>query len=161
MQIRLWPTLERMTVKTEISRLSQLNRILSRTIGDAPEIADEVEAALAFSRGTAQSVNFNEAAAGLITLYRQTLTIPIEHLMVTTENVSPIFLRPALMEPLRHLAGVRIGLLVVSGLRQAICPADRRFTKKKREAYEQAVSLIEELVIERTMASTRLQLIIV
>jgi hypothetical protein len=63
------------------------------------------------------------------------------------------------MQGLKRLAAYPESTLLVTNLRSAHCPPDRRWTKRRRRDYDASLSLIEDLAAARSRRSASLNLL--
>ncbi len=63
------------------------------------------------------------------------------------------------MSGLRHLAPFREATLLVTNLRPALIPPERRATARRRRDYAEALAFIQDLTAARTTRSANLQLL--
>ena len=59
---------------------------------------------------------------------------------------------------MKQLAGSRAAFLLITGLREAICPAGSYWTQKRQEYYDCVCDYINELVCAWATPDSRLQL---
>jgi len=77
----------------------------------------------------------------------------------TDKTWDPLFARQELVRKLKMNAGIDHVFLIVRGLRKALFPAARYRTKARDEAYEEASSLIDELVSHWSTKSSKVHLL--
>ena len=61
---------------------------------------------------------------------------------------------------MKKLAGRREGLLLVTGLRGAVCPEGKYWTKHRETQYQQVRNWIDELVCAWATCGSRLQVVV-
>lgn len=72
---------------------------------------------------------------------------------------APLFARAGLMAGLRQLAIFPEATLLVTNLRAAHCPPARRWTERRRRAYDEALHLLRALTAARTRPGARVNLL--
>ena len=65
------------------------------------------------------------------------------------EDFSPLWVRQAIVSKMKKLAGRQKALLLVTGLREAVCPPGKYWTDSRQTQYEQVRGWIDELAILR------------
>ncbi|MFW5883749.1 MAG: hypothetical protein ACOCVG_05215 [Verrucomicrobiota bacterium] len=83
------------------------------------------------------------------------------HWNLRGDRYDPLFIRARLLRELRQLAGFPESLLLVTGLREALCPPGRYWTQKVEQRYHEAVDYIERVALKYNTPSTRLSLVFV
>jgi len=78
---------------------------------------------------------------------------------LTPAAATPLFARAELMAGLRQLAPYRDSTLLVTNLRPALIPPQRRSTPRRQRDYEEALAFIRDLTAARTARSANLQLL--
>lgn len=162
---------EKSTAKDLPSRpLGALNELLAMTFCTEPERAQHIRHTLQF---LADETGVNAGAARTLTdldvIARRLLglhagerrVVGFAHCDLSATSADPLFLRPQLLAAVRELVGYKEGLLLVSGLRQAVTGRSRRFNSRRRITYQQTQGLIEALVAKFAPARTRLHLIFI
>ena len=76
------------------------------------------------------------------------------------EDFSPLWIRQAIVIEMKKLAGRREGLLLVTGLRGAVCPKGKYWTKHREAQYQRVRSWIDELVCAWATCGSRLQVVV-
>ncbi|MGZ0656155.1 hypothetical protein ACWPKO_09090 [Coraliomargarita sp. W4R53] len=76
------------------------------------------------------------------------------------EDFSPLWIRQAIVVEMKKLAGRREGLLLVTGLREAVCPAGKYWTKQREAQYQRVRDWIDELVCAWATRGSRLQVVV-
>lgn len=74
-------------------------------------------------------------------------------------GASPLFARAGVMQGLKSLATYPESTLLVTNLRAAHCPPDKRWTERRRRDYDESLSLIRELAAARSRRSANLNLL--
>lgn len=76
------------------------------------------------------------------------------------EDFSPLWIRQAIVVEMKKLAGRREGLLLVTGLREAICPVGKYWTRHREVQYQRVRDWIDELVCAWATRGSRLQVVV-
>jgi len=74
-------------------------------------------------------------------------------------GASPLFARAGLMQGLKQLAAYPEATVLVTNLRLAHCPPDRRWTEKRQRAYDDTLALLRELTAARTRRTANVNLL--
>jgi len=69
-------------------------------------------------------------------------------------------LRSRLLDALKPICRFESGLVVLTGLKEAICPSGRRWTKKRKLEYEETIAYARDFCSQRSRPSSRLSLVI-
>lgn len=149
-----------------IDQLRTLNELFVHTGASTPERAEHIRRVLDFcikeeSLETAR-LSFVEGANHLARLHfgsEQERKWSFVHWDVTAdEPFSPLWIRRSLIARMKQIAGSRTAFLLITGLREAICPAGNYWTKKRQENYDRVCDYINELVCAWSSSGSRLQL---
>jgi hypothetical protein len=76
------------------------------------------------------------------------------------EDFSPLWIRQAIVVEMRKLAGRREGLLLVTGLREAVCPPGKYWTRQREDRYRRVRDWIDELACAWATRGSRLQVVV-
>jgi hypothetical protein len=87
--------------------------------------------------------------------------LSIAHWDLRQDSIDPLWLRANVMKKLDKVTAHSRGLLVVSGLRQKLCPPPKRWTRKRAALYHDLVSFIEKTAIEKASSENTLTLLFV
>ncbi len=77
------------------------------------------------------------------------------------DDFSPLWIRQAIVAEMKKLAGRREALLLVTGLREAVCPEGKYWTKHREAQYQRVRSWIDELVCAWATRGSQLQVVVV
>lgn len=77
----------------------------------------------------------------------------------TLVSATPLFTRAEIMTGLRHLARFREATLLITNLRPALLPLDRRQSARRKRDYQEALAFIQTLTAARTSTRSNLQLL--
>jgi hypothetical protein len=72
---------------------------------------------------------------------------------------SPLFARAGLMEGLKRVAAYSDSTVLVTNLRSAHCPSDRRWTARRHSEYQETLALLNDLAAARTRRGAKLNLL--
>jgi hypothetical protein len=76
------------------------------------------------------------------------------------DDFSPLWIRQAIVVEMKKLAGRREGLLLVTGLREAVCPTGKYWTKQREKHYCRVRDWIDQLACAWATKGSRLQVIV-
>ena len=161
--------------REDLRRLHFINALFASVTGQDLYLANQIKAAIAFSLAEleAQTTANPELAAR----YDQAFTTSAARLLEnffgqqkghgfyhwdatrTLTSATPLFARDEVMTGLKHLAPFRESTLLVTNLRPALLPPDRRETPRRRRDYEDALAFIRDLAAARTTPSANLNLL--
>lgn len=151
-----------------IDQLRILNELLARSEASNPEMAEHARRALNFlcdDQGIeALGISLKDTAAKLAQLHfgeSVDVAISFAHWHVpATENASPLWIRQAIVTEMKRLAGSRNALLLVTGLREAICPEGSYWTKSREREYRRVREWIDDLACAWATRGSQLQVIV-
>ena len=149
-----------------IDRLCMLNELFACTGASAPDRVEHIRRVLCFFGKEQDAVitklSFADCADRLARLHfgsdgEQNLFFA--HWDVSAhEGFSPLWFRHSLIVQMKQLAGYRKVFLLITGLREAVCPAGSYWTKKRQERYDQIRNYISELVCLWSTSDSNVQL---
>jgi hypothetical protein len=151
-----------------VEQLRTLNELLARTGASAPERAEHARRALDFfskeQDGGGQQVSLGDCADRLARLHfgadgESALAFAHWH-VPTVENFSPLWIRQAIVVEMKKLAGRRAALLLVTGLREAVCPDGSYWTQARQAQYDRVRSWIDQLACAWATRGSRLQVVV-
>jgi len=161
--------------RADLRRLHFINALFAHATGHDLYLAEQIKGAITFSltdlaRQTAAhpefaakfDAAFNAAAADLLAkLFAHLPRRGFFHwdAALTPAAATPLFARAELMAGLRHLAPYRDSTLLVTNLRPALIPPQKRVSPRRRRDYEEALAFIRDLTAARTARSANLQLL--
>jgi len=158
----------------DLRRLHFINALFAHVTGHDLYLAQQIKEGIAFSLAELEEqaaahpefaakfdAAFNSAAARLIEKFCVPATAGFFHWDAanTAHAATPLFARAELMAGLKHLAPYRESTLLVTNLRPALLPAERRATARRRREYDEALAYIRELAAARTARHANLQLL--
>ena len=151
-----------------VEQLRTLNELLARTGASAPERAEHARRALDFfskeQDGGGQQVSLGDCADRLARLHfgadgESALAFAHWH-VPTVENFSPLWIRQAIVVEMKKLAGRRAALLLVTGLREAVCPDGSYWTQARQAQYDRVRSWIDQLACAWATRGSRLPVVV-
>ncbi|MFQ3224379.1 MAG: hypothetical protein ACI8Z5_000627 [Lentimonas sp.] len=151
-----------------VEQLRTLNELLARTGASAPGRAEHARRALDFfskEQGSGlMEVSLRDCADRLAQLHfgedgESELAFAHWH-VPTVENFSPLWIRQAIVVEMKKLAGRRGALLLVTGLREAVCPDGAYWTKKRQAQYDRVRGWIDELACAWVTRGSQLQVVV-
>lgn len=161
--------------RDDLRRLHFINALFAHATGDDLYLAEQVRAAIAFSLAELEvqtathpelaekyDAAFNAAAAELLAkLFTRHPRHGFYHwdASLTLASATPLFTRAEIMVGLRQLAPFRESTLLVTNLRPALIPPNRRATPRRQRDYIEALDFIRALAAARTVRGANLQLL--
>ncbi|MBS0664456.1 MAG: hypothetical protein JSR48_14415 [Verrucomicrobia bacterium] len=161
--------------RADLRRLHFINALFAHATGHDLYLAEQIKQAITFSLSdlAAQTVAHPEYAARFDTEFNAAAALLMARLFshlprrgfyhwdaaLTPEAATPLFARAELMAGLRHLARFRESTLLVTNLRPALIPPEKRATPRRRRDYEEALAFIQDLTAARTTRTAELQLL--
>jgi hypothetical protein len=161
--------------RDELRRLHLINALFASVTGQDLYLANQIKEAIAFSLTEleAQTAEHPEFAAkydaafasAAARLLGQFFGTQPDHgfyhwdAAATQTSATPLFARDELMRGLKHLAPFPHSTLLVTNLRPALLPADRRETPKRLRDYEDTLTFLRDLAAARTTPSANLNLL--
>lgn len=164
-----------MSTRDELRRLHFINSLFAHVTGRDLYLAEQIKAAIAFSlseleQQTAEQPElaakydaaFTAAAAELLEKFYS----EVEHhgfyhwdASKSLESATPLFARNEVMNGLKQLASYRESTLLITNLRPALLPPEKRATPKRVRDYEELLEFIRDLAAARTPPSATLHLL--
>lgn len=161
--------------RDDLRRLHLVNALFSHVTGHDLYLAEQIKEAIAFSLSELEQhtrehpelvarydAAFTAAAARLL---EQSFSHLPKHgffhwdAASTLTAATPLFARAELMSGLKRLAPYREATLLVTNLRPALLPPEKRATVRRQRDYEDALNYIRELAAARTAPSAHLNLL--
>lgn len=158
------------TIKTkeDLAKLHCVLNLFRENTGEDPylvrHLKEAIDASLVEETGSSESID--EFAAAAVRLAQEQPGIDASyglfHLDLRGRGFDPLFIREELLGGLRKIAGYRRGLVVITGLRDAIIgPAGGYLTARRRESLDLATQYIDDLAAQWTTEETELNLLYV
>lgn len=165
-----------MPVSTDdLRRLHFINTLFAQVTGQDLYLAEQIKSAIAFSLTELQEQTraqpelasrydaaFTAAAARLLGKFFETWpSHGFYHWDASRslESATPLFARSEVMTGLKQLAPYRESTLLVTNLRPALLPPERRATARRVQNYEDTLAFIRDLAAARTSPTANLQLL--
>jgi len=161
--------------RVELRRLHLINALFAHVTGQDLYLAEQIKAAITFSLTEFETQTsehpefaaqydsaFNTAAARLL---NESFTHLPSHgffhwdAASTLTAATPLFARAELMTGLKQLAPFRESTLLVTNLRPALLPPEKRQTPRRKQEYADALAFARELAAARTAPSANLNLL--
>lgn len=165
----------RMSNRDDLRRLHFINALFSHVTGHDLYLAHQIKSAIAFSLAELEQQTAGNPA--LASNYDAAFTASAAKLLAaffeehehhgfyhwdalgTIASATPLFARDEVMTGLKQLAPHRESTLLITNLRPALLPPDRRQTRRRRRDYEELLNFIRDLAAARIPASTNLHLL--
>ena len=164
-----------MTRSPKLRRLHFLNFLFAPLTGSDLYLAEQIDAAITTDLDEAvgkvsvegQAVEPNDPAfvAAATKLFERLCSAQPRHgffhfdAAADDTGGSPLFARAGLMQGLKQLATYAEATVLVTNLRIAHCPPDRRWTEKRQRAYDDTLALLRELTAARTRRTANVDLL--
>ena len=151
----------------DFARLTCLNSMLSLLSGGPTNQSEQISAVLRFLRSENSSSlppsDYNENVTRIVELHDpgQRRFSGTTHWDVRDDCIDPLWLRANLLAKLDLLENEPRGLLIISGLRQRLCPPGRRWTKRRAARYHDLVAYVEKAAVEKASLQVDLTLLFV
>tara|TARA_B100001248_G_scaffold262669_1_gene260673 strand:- start:79120 stop:79614 length:495 start_codon:yes stop_codon:yes gene_type:complete len=139
-----------MKIHEDVEQLRCLNSLLTLTTGSDPDVSDQIGHALDFQRkktGSCEEDALGDPVQMLLNLHlKDKETAGFYHLELNDLHLGPLWVRVQLVRGLKNLTGYKEGVLLVTGLKDFICPPGKRWTQKRRGQYREMLDMIEQHV---------------
>ncbi|AOS43393.1 hypothetical protein Verru16b_00436 [Lacunisphaera limnophila] len=156
-----------MTRSPQLRRLHFLNALFAPLTGHDLYLAQQIDDAIATTLGEAEQRTPSDPAfiAATARLFEKLCSTQPQHGFFHWDagaddtGASPLFTRAGLMTGLKLLAPFAESTLLVTNLRTAHCPPERRWTGRRQRDYDDSLALIRDLAAARTRRSANLNLL--
>lgn len=161
--------------RDDVRRLHFINALFAQVTGHDLYLAQQIKEAIAFSLAELEEQTsahpefaakydaaFNASAARLLeTFFGHQPRHGFFHwdALSTITSATPLFARAELMAGLKRLTPFREATLLVTNLRPALLPPEKRATQRRQREYEDALAYIRDLTAARTAPSADLRLL--
>ena len=161
--------------RDELRRLHFINALFAHVTGQDLYLAHQIKSAIAFSLAeleaqaaaappheSSYSAAFNAAAARLLDrLYSSIPRHGFFHWDAsrTLHSGTPLFARAEVMTGLKQLAPFRESTLLVTNLRPAVFPPERRETPRRRREYDDLLAFLRDLTAARSPSGADMTLL--
>ncbi|MGJ8653685.1 MAG: hypothetical protein ACSHX8_10465 [Opitutaceae bacterium] len=157
-----------MVKNNPVDQLRTLNEILARTSASDIERAENARRALEFFSLEQEDQHvqlcLRDCADKLARLHLgddEDSELAYAHWHVPAlEDFSPLWIRQAIVTEMKKLAGRRQSLLLVTGLRETICPEGKKWTNKRQAQYERVRDWIDVLACAWATRGAQLQVVV-
>lgn len=156
-----------MSNASELAKLRCLQTLFGCATGGDPYLTQQIKKAIDFSLtgSVDQSAPLQHFTAAALRLGHEYRTLSpscrICHLDFLEKEYDPLWVHQELTRIFRDLAGYDAALLIVTGLRHAICPPGRYWTKKYRDQFRAAIEYIDTTAARRSARNTTANIIYV
>ena len=150
----------------EISKLQVICSLFSNTVGEdlyyAKQIKESIDAAIPEHQNAKPEAFVSKAKE----LRRKIGSeIDLSNVVVIKaarekKAYSMLDLRAQLLSAAKATCQFNSGLVILTGLKEAICPEGRRWSKRRKTEYQEAVDFARSFFQQRTRPSTKISLII-
>jgi len=156
-----------MTRPLQLRRLHFLNALFAPLTGHDLYLAQQIDEAISSSLGEATERAPGDPAfiAAAARLFERLCSAQPRHGFFHWDagaddtGAAPLFARAGVMQGLKQLATFPESTLLVTNLRAAHCPPAKRWTERRRRAYDDSLSLIRDLAAARSRRSANLNLL--
>ena len=159
--------------RDELRRLHFINALFAHVTGQDLYLAHQIKSAITFSlaeleqqaadpKAAPTNAAFNAAAARLLErLYTNMPRHGFFHWDAsrTLHSGTPLFARAEIMAGLKQLAPFREATLLVTNLRPAVLPPERRETPRRRREYDDLLAFLRVLTAARSPSGSDLTLL--
>ncbi len=151
---------------SEISKLQVVCSLFSKTVGEdlyyAKQIKESIDAAIPQNQDSKAEAFVNKAQELSRMLEGEIDLSNVEVIQAAPERkpYSMLDLRAQLLTAAKATCQFNSGLVILTGLKEAICPQGKRWSKRRKKEYEEAVHFARSFFQSRTRPSTRISLII-
>lgn len=156
-----------MTRSPQLRRLHFLNALFAPLTGHDLYLAQQIDDAIATSLGEAEQRSPGDPTfvAAAARLFARLCSAQPQHGFfhwdagADDNGASPLFARAGVMQGLKSLATFPESTLLVTNLRSAHCPPNKRWTERRQREYDDSLSLIRDLAAARSRRSASLNLL--
>jgi len=154
------------TKPEDLSKLQVVCSLFSKTVGNdlyfAQQIKESIEASLSEEESSLFQPFISRAKELVSKLESNPAATAIELVEAESEQApfSMLDLRVNLLDALKQICRFDKGVVVLTGLREAICPRGRRWSKTRQIEYEEAICYARTFCQKRSRASSKLSLVI-
>ena len=154
------------TKPEDLSKLQVVCSLFSKTVGNdlyfAQQIKESIEASLSEEESSLFQPFISRAKELVSKLESNPAATAIELVEAESEQApfSMLDLRVNLLDALKQICRFDKGVVVLTGLREAICPRGRRWSKTRQIEDEEAICYARTFCQKRSRASSKLSLVI-
>ncbi len=150
----------------DLSKLQVVCSLFSNTVSNdlyyAQQIKESIEASLPGEQSKQAKPFLCRAKELVEKLEREPPKTGVElvEALPPSEAFSMLELRANLLDALKGVCRFDTGLVVLTGLKEAICPRGRRWTQRRKKDYEDAICFARDFCHKRSRPTSRLSLVI-
>lgn len=150
----------------DLSKLQVICSLFSKTVSNDLYFAQQIKESIEASLPSDQSELTESFLLRAKELVEKLESAPAEtglELVEAVPNNAPfsmLDLRANLLEALKRICRFDTGLVVLTGLKEAICPKGKRWSQRRKRDYEDAISFAREFCQKRSRPASRLSLVI-
>lgn len=146
--------------------LKTLNQLLAMSVSGDQVLAKELRAAIEFTRKyegkhATSYRSLTHCAQNLLRLHLRGARCGFCHCDLRREHYDPLWIHDKVIETIRELRGSRNAVALISGLKKAICPKGKHWTKRRQRDYVEAQAMIESLCARYAPKKMNLRLIFI
>jgi len=150
----------------DLSKLQVVCSLFSKTVSDdlyyAMQIKESIEASLPHDQSKLAEPFLLRARELVEKFENDPSETGLELVAAVPRNApfSMLDLRANLLEALKRICRFDTGLVVLTGLKEAICPRGKRWSQRRKRDYEEAISFAREFCQKRSRPASSLSLVI-
>jgi hypothetical protein len=156
-----------MTRSPQLRRLHFLNALFAPLTGHDLYLAEQIDAAITSSLPEAEERTPSDPAfvSAAAQLFARLCGAQPGHgffhwdAAADDAGASPLFARAGVMQGLKQLSAFPQSTLLVTNLRAAHCPPDKRWSERRRRDYDDALAFIRELAAARSRRDANMNLL--
>jgi hypothetical protein len=148
--------------RSDLTVLHLLNAVFAPLTGRDLYLAEQIKAGIDSALADRPEEERSSAVADAINRLRSVLNVsPGDGFLHwdARSAAGSLFARQQVVEGLKSLAPFQNATLLVTNLRDALCPAGKRWTSKRRGEYDEAVAFISNLAATRKRDSANLNVL--
>ncbi|HUG12996.1 MAG TPA: hypothetical protein VMM36_18405 [Opitutaceae bacterium] len=148
--------------RSDLSVLHLLNAVFAPLTGRDLYLAEQIKAGIDTALADRPEAERSSAVADAINRLRGVLEVsPGDGFFHWDARSAPgsLFARQQVVEGLKGLAPFQNATLLVTNLRDALCPAGKRWTSRRRGDYDEAVEFISTLAASRKRTNANLSVL--
>lgn len=140
--------------KEDLAKLHFVQNLFGQATGEDPYLIQNIKEAIELSLKEEESLDesIDTFAEVAMRLFRDQPFLDASygffHLDLSKRGFDPLFIREELVAGFKKVSGFDNCLILVTGLRRAICPDGRRFTQRLRAKYDDAIAYIDEMALK-------------
>ncbi|NEQ66670.1 MAG: hypothetical protein F6K21_14420 [Symploca sp. SIO2D2] len=147
----------------DLTKLQVVCSLFKPLIGDdlylARQIKESIETALSEKAGTTDEFLF-KARELSSNLEIDSPDESVRHIDLSDSPFSMLCLRAKLLTAIKGLCRFGQSTLLLSGLKEALCPTGRRWSPKKAQDYQDAIAFARDFCQQRSLPRSQINLVI-